>query len=206
MLNVLEYSGGGYSVPIGPGYFPFLSFLVSRTPDLSILVPGFTLTWTATYPTQLCQGAETLAHVIDTLGKQPSMVSLAGDSSGGNLALGVFSHLLHPHPELPALKLYGPLGGAVLISPWASFAIDWPSVESNAQKDILTKHISQNWSQVLLGSRPRDRWNEPLSANEEWWIGLEDIVKEILITAGDEEILVDCIRILGKRIQVSQTY
>ena len=195
-------------MPISPGYLPSLALLTANTPNLSVLIPDFTLSWSATYPTQLRQGVDTLKFVVYTLNKPPSNVSIAGDSAGGNLALGVLAHLLHPHPEIPPLDIIhegrrGKLARAVLISPWASFATDWGSVKRNTKKDMLTEHINQVWSRNFLGRRGRDGWNEALSVDGEWWNGLEDVIQEVLITAGEEEILADCIKELGKRFQVS---
>lgn len=48
-------------------------------------------------------------------------IVIAGDSAGGNLTLGLISHLLHPHPDVPKVELSGPLATTILISPWVKF-------------------------------------------------------------------------------------
>jgi hypothetical protein len=35
--------------------------------------------------------------------------------------LAVISHLMHPHPDVPELKLAEPFRGILLISPWIAF-------------------------------------------------------------------------------------
>ena len=178
---------------------------MSNTPGLSILVLEYTLAWASPYPTQLRQGVEALSYVIHTLQKVPSQVCLAGDSAGGNLVLGVLSHLLHPHPELPSLRLQGSIGGAIMISPWVSFCIDYPSMTENARKDNITEHINVTWSQTFLGGKKSDEYAEPLRAHDEWWSSLKSIVNEILITAGDDEYLRDSIKAFADRLEVSRT-
>lgn len=53
-----------------------------------------------------------------------------------------------------------------------------------------------------MGGKDRDGYNEPLSASEDWWNGLEGVVKEILICGGADELLVDPIRELGTKYKV----
>lgn len=55
------------------------------------------------------------------------------------------------------------------------------------------------WSESYLGGKKRDAYNEPLAAEEGWWLGLEGVVKEGLIAGGGDEMLADVIRELGKR-------
>ena len=157
----------------------------------------------ATYPTQLREGVETLSYVLSTLQKPPSQVSVAGDSAGANLAMGILSHLLHPHPEISAVRLEDPLGAAVLVSPWVTFSTDCDSVRKNWRKDMLTECMLQRHGQVFLGKREKNAWNEPLRGSVDWWAGLNTVVKEVLVTVGTDEILLDYIKQLGERLQVS---
>jgi len=120
---------------------------------------------------------------------------LTGDSAGGNLILGVLSHITHPHPDLsiPRLTLPSSLKGAILISPWASFSTTGESYTQNHYLDpIHPKAISQ-WSSAFLGvSVPSTPYSEPVIAPSTWWAHLP--VSEVLIVYGGDETLADGIR------------
>jgi acetyl esterase/lipase len=90
------------------------------------------------------------------------------------------------------LTVSEPLLGAVLISPWISFATNTPSFTSNKYKDCLGPVPLQAWSQSFLGSSPSDNYTEALNAPESWWEGLQ--VQEIFVVAGEDEVLVDVIK------------
>jgi len=63
--------------------------------------------------------------------------------------------------------------------------------------------VNDLWYKSFLGGRARDGYNEPVAAEEGWWNGLEGVVGEVLVLAGGDEVLVDCIRVLGGRLAVS---
>lgn len=198
----LTLSGGGYNVPPDAGHLSFASSLTSTTPPrTSVLMLEYSLAPYDTYPTQLREAVSLLSHLIHNLSYSPSRISLAGDSAGANLTLGILSHILHPHPEITPLKLEQPLAAAILLAPWASFATDWPSNARNADKDIVSSYAGNSWSTAFLGGAPGDAYNEPLTAKPGWWEGLDNAVNEILITGGSDEVLVDCIRELSKILE-----
>ena len=157
-----------------------------------------------TYPYQLRQAVECLRYVLTDLKRKPENVSLGGDSAGANLAIGVLSHMMHPHKELTPLQLDGgaKLAAAILLAAWCSFRTDWPSSQYNAKKDLVSPSVGNQWSESFLGGKEKDGYNEPLSATEGWWNGLMDVVEEILIAGGGDEILVDPIRELGRQYKV----
>ena len=126
-------------------------------------------------------------------------------SSGANLNLGVLSHILHPHPKIPPLSLSTPLKGVILLSPWASFRTDWPSTEANGQKDIVTPYCGDLWSANFLGTSIKDNYNEPIQTDVKWWSGLQEIVGEIFVVGGRDEVLLDSILEMGKTLEVSTT-
>jgi hypothetical protein len=54
------------------------------------------------------------------------------------MTMTLLSHILHPHPDIsPKITLNEPLAGALLISPWAKFPTDDPSVKRNANSDMV---------------------------------------------------------------------
>ena len=167
---------------------------------------AYTLAPHASYPTQLREGVALIHNLLTVQNLSPENISIGGDSAGGNLALGVLSHILHPHPEIPPLDLKGGrLGGMVLIAPWASFDHDWPSVRDNAGKDVVGTGPSDVWSKAFLGGAKRDVYNEPLSLpeSEGWFDGMEGAVREVFVAAGADEMLKSAVEELVRRFQVS---
>lgn len=111
--------------------------------------------------------------------------------------------MMHPHKDITPLDMGGGrLGSAILLAPWCTFRTDYPSGTYNAKKDFLPASAGNRWSESFLGGKDRDGYNEPLSASEDWWNGLEGVVKEILICGGADELLVDPIRELGTKYKV----
>ncbi|KAM0805583.1 Alpha/Beta hydrolase protein [Usnea florida] len=197
---ILWFHGGGYTLPTNPGHLAFVSSLTS--PTVSALMLSYTLAPHATYPRQLQQAASLLHHTLTALHYAPSNIIIAGDSAGGNMALGLISHLLHPHPEIPPLPLKdgAPLHAAILLAPWASFRHDWPSTRTNAPTDYVSSSVGDLWSAAFLGGRPRDAYNEPLAAGPGWWDGLGKVLGGCLVTVGGGEILEDVVRETGRRL------
>ena len=192
-------------MPPDPGHLTFAYSLVSSAgPSLSILMYSYTLAPHETYPYQLRQAVECLRYVLTDLNRKPETVSLGGDSAGANLAIGVLSHMMHPHKDLTPLHLDSgaKLASAILLAPWCSFRTDWPSSQYNAKKDIVSPGAGNRWSQSFLGGKEKDGYNEPLSATLGWWNDLKEVVEEILIVGGGDEILVDPIRELGRQYKV----
>ncbi|PVI02934.1 alpha/beta-hydrolase [Periconia macrospinosa] len=203
---ILWFHGGGYCLPIGPPHFQYLSSLqsslASEGTSISILFLAYTLAPEATYPTQLREAISCLRYLIQTTGRAPCDITLGGDSAGGNLTLGVLSHLAHPHPEIATLHLPTKLHAAVLISPWCSFNTHTPGYEENAEKDCFDGRAIAKWSAAFLGSTSPfagDFYNEPVLAPAQWWEGVADVIDEVLIWAGRNEVLVDSIEEVARR-------
>ena len=170
--------------------------------DVAILFLAYTLAPYAHYPRQLIQGVELLRYVLNDLNRKPENIIIGGDSAGGNLTSGILSHLSHPHPSIAPLELSAPLRGIVLLAPWTSFDPGaWESVKYNQYKDTVTPASSNRWSDNFLGGKPRDEYNEPMTADPEWWRGLK--AEEVLVVCGSDEILVDSIKVFTGKVKVS---
>lgn len=72
-------------------------------------------------------------------------------------------------------------------------------MQLNRYKDALDAGVLHRWSTQFRGSAPTDPYMEPLSAPEGWWQGLP--AKDVLITAGDDEIFLDDIEEMARRLQ-----
>lgn len=127
---------------------------------------------------------------------------IGGDSAGGNLALALLSHILHPHPDVPVkLQLSEPLAAAFLISPWVNFATTDDSFRRNEETDIVVKGMVGRWSGAFLGGAPLDNYNQPSMADGKWFGNLQSVAKDVLIWGGGGEILFDSIDAVAKNLK-----
>lgn len=170
--------------------------------DLSIFVLTYTLTPHASYPTQLQQAVVCLRYILQT-GRSPANIYLGGDSAGGNLVLGVLSHISHPHAEIDELPVESEaaFGGAVLIAPWTDLRTEFPPLETAPLGDLITPDVAKKWATAYLNGRQRDYYTDASSAPPEWWHGLK--VKDVLILAGGNEILLPLIEDFTQKLKVS---
>ncbi|KAF2790675.1 alpha/beta hydrolase fold domain-containing protein [Melanomma pulvis-pyrius CBS 109.77] len=205
---IVYYHGGGYVMPCGPGHMQYLlslkDTLVAQGTDAAILLLAYDLAPEFKYPTQLRQAVEVLRYLVETEGRNPSDLTLGGDSAGGNLTLSVLSHLTHPHPDIPPLNLPSKLHGAILISPWASFNTHTSSFTTNAEKDMFDGRTLGRWSSAFLGSDSPyagDFYSEPVLAPASWWEGTADVIEEVLIWGGGNEVLLDGIVEFARRFE-----
>ncbi|KAH7121059.1 Alpha/Beta hydrolase protein [Dendryphion nanum] len=218
---VLYLHGGGYSQSISEGYFHYWDrFLKEHNgagngKSLSVLILSYSLTPEGRWPMQLREVAATLSYLIDVVGKSPSDIFIAGDSAGGNLVVATLSHLLHPHPDVPTVKLAVPLRGALLISPWVSFRTDWDSYTRNLDTDMLVPGI-RRWAAMLMnktntdpetdpGPVTGDSYNDALTNDTEWWQGMHHVVSDVFDWSGGDECLVDAIREFDLRFEQGWT-
>ena len=115
--------------------------------------------------------------------------------------MDVVSLMLHPHPSIESCSINNPLRAALLISPWISFA-EAPTNARNEYKDITDFSITRYWGAIYLGTSKPDEYNQPLTASEAWWKGLNGAVKDIFITAGRDETPFDDIEQLSDVLKV----
>jgi acetyl esterase/lipase len=215
---ILYLHGGGYTQAANEGNFVYAARLhkdlnsTKQHGSVAVLLVEYTLVPEATYPTQLKEAAAVLAHLIaDHAGsgagagaRRPSDIFVSGDSAGGNLAMSLLSHLLHPHPHVPAVHLQEPLGGALLYSPWVSFSTDYPSFD-NLLLDVLPPLVLRKWSAMFLNkanpSNPEadpgpiagDAYTEAAKNPASWWEGMHSVCSHVLVAYGSSEVLVDAI-------------
>ncbi|USP82048.1 uncharacterized protein yc1106_09322 [Curvularia clavata] len=194
--TLVYFHGGGYVLPCGPRHILWLDDMQkSLGPDVSILFLAYDVAPEAKYPTQLKQAVELLHYLVHTQARSPSDLILGGDSAGGNLILGVLAHLAHPHPDITPLSLPAKFHGALLISPWCSLTrTNTPTFITNAQRDILNAQVLSRWATAFLGSDSPfagDFYSEPVLASSEWWEPIANLVEEVLIWIGDNEVLRD---------------
>ncbi|KAF2997102.1 hypothetical protein E8E13_003612 [Curvularia kusanoi] len=196
--------GGGFVLPCMTGHLVWLDDMrKSLGPSVSVVLLAYDLAPEAPYPSQLRQAVELFRHLTETEGRSPSDLIVGGDSAGGNLTLALLSHLAHPHPDVAELKLNGKLSAALLISPWCSLTQHaTPAYVRNAQRDMLDARTLSRWASAYLNSTSPfagDAYSEPVLASSEWWEPVADVVEEVLIWGGANEVLIDGIEAFARK-------
>jgi acetyl esterase/lipase len=172
--------------------------------DLSVFVLTYTLAPGAAYPTQLTQAVLALRYILRDTGRRPSQVLIGGDSAGGNLVMGVLSHLAHRHPAIPKLDISEPLAGAVGIAPWTLIGEDHSGREIYAGGDLITQHVDEPWSTAFLGGSEKDYFTSASTAPKSWFAAFP--VRRMLILGGGSEILLPAIQDLAEKLQVGHIH
>ncbi|EAU37761.1 predicted protein [Aspergillus terreus NIH2624] len=173
--------------------------------DFAIFVPSYSLAPHAQYPTQLLEGLQVLRFLIEEEGKLAKNIAIGGDSAGGNLVLGILSHIAHPHPGISEGFIPDePFAGALIHCPWVTFDQTWPSIERNKHKDSVPLLPNSVHAKYFLGDAPSDNYNEPLSAPPEWWAGLN--ARMLLLLSGEDDIMVDSHHAFGKILVSANPY
>ncbi|KAG6883608.1 hypothetical protein C0993_005183 [Termitomyces sp. T159_Od127] len=147
---------------------------------------------TAQFPTQFVQAIEALQHVIMS-GCNPEDIYIVGDSAGGNLALALLSHMLHPVESLPPISLTSRIGGVFLMSPWVSLTGDTGSHLINDSLDIVGAKTFAYCGRKVLEDVPDSLrvYLEMSKVPDTWFKGIDKLVNRILVTAGGVECLRD---------------
>jgi acetyl esterase/lipase len=197
--------GGGYAMDGDPNH---LNFQYSVHKDLAAagksvawLFVAYSLTSNRTYPTQIREGIEGLNYVLEEKQRSPSKIIVGGDSAGAAIALAILSHLSHPSPDFPDLKMDKKFKAVVIIAPWVSFRTDWPSFERNEFKDCISITKENEWSALYKGERLGSNYIEAALAPADWWEGAR--TQQLLCTAGGDEILLDPISEFVNKYKVS---
>ncbi|KAK4641662.1 hypothetical protein QC761_513010 [Podospora bellae-mahoneyi] len=196
---VLFFHGGGYAIPMLPGHINWChrAYLLASPGDVAVAILQYTLVPHGKYPTQLKQAAAGLDHILKA-GVKPENIIFGGDSAGGNLTCSLLSHLLHPHPDAVAVSLSRPIAGAFLVSPWVSTRTDTASYKKNNGIDMLSTPTVDSACGHLLPENLTDEdraWVMPVDLprerQEAWFKGLDKVVSEVYITAGEQEVFLD---------------
>jgi acetyl esterase/lipase len=172
-------------------------------PKLGTLFLAYDVAPYATYPRQLSQAVAVMKYVMEELSIAPPRILIAGDSAGANLCLEVLSHALHSHPSpiVQKLELKEKLKGALLICPWVDFRHDSAGFQRNRYKDAIGKKTLDRWAKHFLGSAEADGYNQPLRAPSGWYQRLGDILTDVKILGGGDEVMIDDILAFAKILE-----
>ncbi|KAK9349899.1 Alpha/Beta hydrolase protein [Lipomyces doorenjongii] len=201
---VLYFHGGGYAMPGSEAHFTLLSQLISSATQLersvAALVLQYDLAPAEQYPRQITQCVELLRYAITDLQKSPGQILLGGDSAGGTMVFSVLSHILHPHPSITPIKLSTPLRAVFVSSPVVRFGFTAERFRLNEIFEPAPVSTLKEWIANYLGTSGKDGWNEPGQNDVEWWKGLTDVVKGMLITIATDEVMADDVQAMANKI------
>lgn len=202
---ILYFHGGGFLFPMQYFTSSFWKYikaeLKKKNIDAGVAILNYTLVPSATFPTQLQQAVVAIEHLLST-GVQPENIQIAGDSAGGNLAIQLISHILHPVVGVRPLKLPSRIRGIYLMSPWVQLTGTEGTLTSNDDSDIIGTKCINIWGKDVLEGVP-DSWLpyvEASRAPEFWFKGVDTVVERILITTGSAECFKDSIESFAKQI------
>ncbi|KAG6808172.1 hypothetical protein H0H92_005158, partial [Tricholoma furcatifolium] len=173
-------TGGAFIISAQPHVLPFWKDTMEQL-DLKGKGAGFailqySLIPIAEFPTPLKQAVLAVQYLL-SLDVQPQNIQLTADSAGGNLALQVLSHMLHPVPNVPLLNITIPLAGAVILSPWVDLTSTAGSVITNGDSDVIGKEGLTYWGrQVRDGVAEENRpYIEAYYTPDDWFTKLSTV-------------------------------
>jgi epsilon-lactone hydrolase len=173
---LLYLHGGGYQLG-SPATLRNMVALLSAAAQARVLSVDFRLAPEHPFPAAL-EDAMTAYRWLVAAGTDPAAIAIAGDSSGGGLALGLLVALRDAGDPLP--------GATAVISPWTDLALTGESLRTRAAVEVMLKPegMPETASLYLAGADPRHPYASPLYAD---LTGLPPI----LIHVGDAEVILD---------------
>ena len=208
-MVVLFLHGGGYISPMLPGHLEwcwrtYIAAGMETNVEVAVAVLQYTLCPEARYPVQLRQAVDGLSHLLVS-GFHPEDIVVGGDSAGGNLTAQLLCHLAQPHPVVRKVELSQPLAGSFLVSPWLSRLTSHASYSENGWIEMLSGPIMDRCAEALLGSEAAQQSYAdlafPLDAESSRLSGLNNVVSQLYVTAGDQEVFRDQIIAFVHRVR-----
>ena len=174
--HVLFLHGGGYTVG-SPATYRHFTWRIAAATKARVLAIDYRLAPEHPFPAALEDALASYRWLLSG-GADARQVVIAGDSSGGGLALGLLLKLRDNGLPLPA--------AAVVLSPWTDLALTGASLVTNAGADPMlnASELPALAAAYLGGSDPRESYASPLYGDP---TGLPPA----LIHVGSDEILRD---------------
>jgi len=202
---VLYFHGGGFVIPMQDFAASFWNYvrlqLKLRDLDAGFAVFTYDILPTGGFPNPLTQAVSAVKHVLAS-GVLPKDLQIVGDSAGGNMAVQLLSHILHPFDGVPLLSLPAPIRGIYLMSPWLSLSggASGSHLVNDTTDVIGSRTFAYCGRKVLAGVPESSRaYLEAAKAPDGWFEGVERLVDRVLITAGARECLKDDISAFARK-------
>jgi monoterpene epsilon-lactone hydrolase len=183
--RLLYLHGGGYSLGSAYGY-RHLAGALAQAADAGVLVPDYRLAPEHPYPAAIDDACTAYRWMLDQ-GTPPAEIVLAGDSSGGGLAVALLTRLAREGVPSP--------GGAILMCPWLDLAGE---LAHGAPPDSLAR-VRRISATYLAGFPVDDPAVNPLHAD---LAGLPPL----LIQASEDDEFVRDARALAERARSHGVY
>jgi epsilon-lactone hydrolase len=176
-IRVLLYLHGGAYQAGSPAMLRRMVALISAAAQVRVLSVAYRLAPEHPFPAAVDDALTAYRFLLDG-GADPAAIAIAGDSSGGGLALATLVALRDAGDRLPA--------AAVAMSPWTDLALTGESLITRADADVMIKPdgIRESAATYLAGADPRHPHASPLYA------GLHGL-PPLLIQVGDAEVILD---------------
>jgi acetyl esterase/lipase len=179
--TILYLFGGGYVLG-SPASRRKTAGHLANAADARVLLANYRLAPESKFPRALFNVVAAYEFLLSR-DVAPERTIVAGDSSGGGLALALLLALRGRDLPLPA--------GAFALSPWADLACEGASMSSRAHVDIMVTRegLLDMASQYLAEHDPKDPLASPVYGD---FRGLSPL---LLLVGGDEVLLDDAVRV-----------
>ncbi len=184
---ILYLHGGAYGLGSAKSFRNFAGHIAART-GVACFLPEYGLAPENPFPAAVNDASAAYTALAD---RGMTRIALAGDSSGGGLALVLLSRMVSRARESAGLR---PVGAAIM-SPWTDLALTGESVLARADADPMTREPTlAAAAQSYLGAHdPRDPLASPL-------YGDLSGLPPIRVHVGEDEILLDDSIRFGERV------
>jgi epsilon-lactone hydrolase len=181
---IIFFHGGGY-VSGSPETHRALIARLAHAAEASVFSPAYRLAPEFAFPAAVRDGIDTYRQFVSR-GVAPSSIVLAGNGSGGGLALSVLLAIRNAGLPMPA--------ALIAMSPWADLSLSGWSVLQNAKNDTAL-----SWELLFVSARhylkrnnPADPYASPAFANFKGF-------PPLMVHAGSLEMLRDDASRIGDR-------
>ena len=187
--TLLYLHGGGYFACSPQTHRPITGSFARS--GLDVFAPDYRLAPENPFPAAIEDGVAAYRGLL-ARGIPPGSLTIAGDSAGGGLALGILLSLRDAGDPLPA--------ACVLFSPWTDLAATGETLRTNTRRDAMFHGdgIQKGAEPYLSGTDPRNPLASPLYAE----LGG---LPPMLIHVGNHEVLLDDSRRLAERATAAGT-
>jgi acetyl esterase/lipase len=181
---ILYFHGGGY-IAGSPQTHRALIARLAQASDATAFALDYRLAPEFAFPAAVRDGIDAYRHLISKTAA-PQSVVLAGDGSGGGLAIAVLHAARNANLPMPA--------ACAVMSPWADLSLSGWSVLQNAKSDNAL-----SWELLFLSARHYLRKNNPCDPYASPVFASFKDFPPLMVHAGSQEMLRDDSSRIGDR-------